>query len=70
MRLIWVFNIGRGLMKRDGLKIALDASDVESAVRQFVCACYPDLAVGYAVEVIGSQPCEVMVTGPVSSAKS
>jgi hypothetical protein len=33
------------------VKLELEASDVESAIRHFICACHPELASGYVIEV-------------------
>ena len=44
-------------MKRQGLIFQLDASDVESAVMQFVCACHPDVAAGYTISVYNQSSC-------------
>lgn len=27
--------------------VQLESSDIESAIRQFICSCYPELALGY-----------------------
>lgn len=33
------------------VKIKINKDDIESAIRQFVCACYPELAEGYVIDV-------------------
>ncbi len=30
--------------------IRLDESDIESAIRQFICSCYPEYAKGYKID--------------------
>lgn len=35
----------------ESVKITLTKSDVESAIRDFVCHCHPEYAVGYTIEV-------------------
>ena len=38
--------------KTDGnVIVTLDPKDLESAVRQFVCACYPELGKGWVISV-------------------
>jgi hypothetical protein len=34
----------------------LDTRDVESAIRQFICTCHPEVAKGYVINPIGGMP--------------
>jgi hypothetical protein len=36
----------------DRMLISLDENDIESAIRQFICNCNPDLSVGYCINPI------------------
>jgi hypothetical protein len=32
------------------VEISVTASDVESAIRQFICTCHPELAIGWTID--------------------
>ena len=51
-------------MLRKGNLFQLDDNDVESAVRQFVCSCHPDVATGHTVEVWGHKSCVAAAIRP------
>lgn len=42
------------IVKKDGIKtlFKLDASDIESAIRQFICTCHPEYNEGYTIDPI------------------
>jgi hypothetical protein len=59
------------IMLRDGDLFMLSASDVESAVMQFICACHPDTAVGYVINVSDAHSCQaVLVHRPQEKVES
>jgi len=33
-------------------ELILDKSDIESAIRQFICACYPEYSAGYIIDPV------------------
>ncbi len=37
----------------------LNDSDIESAIRQFICSCHPDMATGYVVNPTGDERIKV-----------
>lgn len=44
-------------MIRNGNNFILDSSDVESAVMQFICSCYPDVSIDHVISVYNQSGC-------------
>ena len=44
------------IVRKQVVEISLTANDVDSAVMQFICACHPEFARGFAINITGAQP--------------
>jgi hypothetical protein len=55
---------------KKGARISLTASDVDSAVMQFICACHPEFARGYSISTLDAQAAtaEAILVRPVHRA--